>query len=138
MSEDRDAEVNSEDNEFYFESDHVALKGNKDYMALLKTIVILEAQRTQAIKDLDELLAYQAKAVKNPISFVAQLQNSDLPTLPGARQVAEIPNIDWSRYNVSGPDERVRPQTRHGNFIPAFSPKAEPDDGKVIFNIISQ
>lgn len=36
--------------EFYFESDHLALKGNVDYLNLLKTISILEAQRTKAIQ----------------------------------------------------------------------------------------
>lgn len=35
---------------FYFESDHLALKGNRDYSDILKTIAILEAQRAQAIK----------------------------------------------------------------------------------------
>jgi len=36
--------------EFYFESDHLALKGNVDYLNLIKTIAILEAQRTKAIQ----------------------------------------------------------------------------------------
>jgi len=36
--------------EFYFESDHLALKGNVDYLNLIKTIAILEAQRTRAIQ----------------------------------------------------------------------------------------
>jgi hypothetical protein len=36
--------------EFYFESDHVALKGNGDYLNLLKTIAILEAQSIKAIQ----------------------------------------------------------------------------------------
>jgi hypothetical protein len=36
--------------EFYFESDHLALKGNADYLNLLKTIAILEAQRIKAIQ----------------------------------------------------------------------------------------
>lgn len=41
----------SEDDDlFYFESDHLALKGNKDYSEVLKTIFILEAQRSTAIQ----------------------------------------------------------------------------------------
>jgi hypothetical protein len=36
--------------EFYFESDHVALKGNVDYLNLLKTIAVLEAQSVKAIQ----------------------------------------------------------------------------------------
>jgi hypothetical protein len=36
--------------EFYFESDHAALKGNVDYLNLLKTIAVLEAQSVKAIQ----------------------------------------------------------------------------------------
>ncbi|PSN34601.1 hypothetical protein C0J52_23423 [Blattella germanica] len=67
---DDESDVNGE---FYFESEHLALKGNKDYLNLLKTIALLEAQRTKSI---------------------------------------EIPNIDWSAYNVTFPAEFIRPQTR--------------------------
>lgn len=35
---------------FYFESEHLALKGNKDYCEVLKTLVILSAIRDRAIK----------------------------------------------------------------------------------------
>lgn len=121
-----------EESEFYFESDHLALKGNKDYCALLKTIVILEAQRTQAIEDLDKLMSAQSKAIEDPISFVAQLQNGDLPELPGSQKITEIPYIDWSKYNIAVPDIRqMRPQTRHGNVLPQVQIKSEGEDGKV-------
>ena len=43
-------EDDDDDSEFYFESEHLALKGNKDYLNLLKTISILEAQRVKAIE----------------------------------------------------------------------------------------
>ncbi|KAK0083552.1 hypothetical protein PV325_008632 [Microctonus aethiopoides] len=128
-----DIDCDIESNEFYFESDHLALKGNKDYTTLLKTVVLLESQRAQALKDLDELLACRTKAMKDPISFVAQLQNSDLPNLPGPRKITEIPYIDWSRYNIIETDNRIRPQTRHGNFIPQIKTKnTEADDGKIL------
>lgn len=117
-----------EESEFYFESDHLALKGNKDYSAFLKTIVILEAQRTQAVEDLDKLLSAHSKAIKDPISFVAQLQNGDLPEPPGPQKIAEIPYVDWSQYNITIPDVRMKPQTRHGHILPQIQPK---EDGKV-------
>lgn len=120
-----------EEDEFFFESDHLALKGNKDYSAFLKTIVILEAQRIQAIKDLDELKSTRAKAIKDPISFVAQLQNGDLPELPGLQSIAEIPYIDWSHYNIL-PDTRIRPQTRHGHVLPQLQLKNEQENGKIL------
>jgi len=127
---------NEEQNEFYFESDHLALKGNKDYSAFLKTIVILEAQRVQAIEDLDKLMSVRAKALKDPISFVAQLQNGDLPELPGPQKIPEIPYIDWSQYNVTLPDGRMRPQTRHGHVLPQIQPKTEQENGKVCVSIL--
>lgn len=43
-------ELETEDELFYFESDHLALKGNKDYNELLKTLFILQAQQQRAIK----------------------------------------------------------------------------------------
>jgi len=125
------AKPNEEENEFYFESDHLALKGNKDYSAFLKTIVILQAQQTQAIEDLDKLMAARAKAMQDPISFVAQLQNGDLPELPGPQKIPDIPYIDWSKYNVTVPDVRMRPQTRHGHILPQVQLKKEQDSGKV-------
>lgn len=122
---------NKEQNEFYFESDHLALKGNKDYTAFLKTIVILEAQRVQAIKDLDKLKSVRAQALKDPISFVAQLQNGDLPELPSPQKIPEIPYIDWSQYSIALPDGRMRPQTRHGHVLPRIQPKTEQENDKV-------
>lgn len=41
--------LHTEDDLFYFETDHLALKGNKDYCEVLKTIVILTAQREKAL-----------------------------------------------------------------------------------------
>ncbi|XP_050447352.1 ZZ-type zinc finger-containing protein 3 [Cataglyphis hispanica] len=121
-----------EESEFFFESDHLALKGNKDYSAFLKTIVVLEAQRIQAIKDLDELKSARSKAIKDPILFVAQLQNGDLPELPGPQNIAEIPYIDWSQYNISLSDTRIKPQTRHGHVLPQMQLKKEQENGKIL------
>jgi hypothetical protein len=46
---DNEADIDGAD-EFFFESDHLALKENKDYRVLLKTIITLEVQRTQGIQ----------------------------------------------------------------------------------------
>lgn len=40
--------LNPEDDLFSFETDHLALKGNEDYCEVLKTLVILSAQRERA------------------------------------------------------------------------------------------
>lgn len=44
------------------------------YQRLLQTIGVLEAQRTQAILDLETLARQQREALADPISFVEQLQ----------------------------------------------------------------
>lgn len=132
MNLEEERSTDSEEGEFYFESDHLALKGNKDYAAVLKTIVILEAQRTQAITDLDKLLVARSEAMKDPISFVAQLQNGDLPELPGPQRIADIPYIDWTQYNITLPDNSMRPQTRHGHILPQLQTKPEQENEKVL------
>lgn len=116
---------------FYFESDHLALKGNKDYTSLLKTIVILEAQRSQAIADLDKLSFSRSEAIKDPISFVAKLQNGNVEEFPSPQTIAEIPFIDWSQYNVATPDMKLRPQTRHAN-VSKTNSKMDFDESKVL------
>ncbi|XP_074101731.1 ZZ-type zinc finger-containing protein 3-like [Cotesia typhae] len=126
-----DETVIDENAEFYFESDSLALKGNKDYMDLLKTIVILENQQARAIEDMDELLAQRANALKDSMGFITKLQNGELSNLPGEIKVAEIPYIDWSRYNISASDARLKPpQTRHGNF--RTQSKVKQTDGKIL------
>lgn len=45
-----DSNIEHTDDLFYFESDHLALKGNNDYSELLKTIFVLESQRKRAIE----------------------------------------------------------------------------------------
>uniref|UniRef100_A0A4W5JXV0 Zinc finger, ZZ-type containing 3 n=1 Tax=Hucho hucho TaxID=62062 RepID=A0A4W5JXV0_9TELE len=63
---------------YYFESDHLTLKHNKDYQRLLQTVGVLEAQRTQSILDLERLARQQREALQDPVSFVEQLQKQVL------------------------------------------------------------
>ncbi|XP_061653173.1 ZZ-type zinc finger-containing protein 3 isoform X2 [Phyllopteryx taeniolatus] len=72
--EEEEEEEEEEPDVYYFESDHLALKHNKDYQRLLQTIGVLEAQRAQAILDLETLARHQREALADPISFVEQLQ----------------------------------------------------------------
>lgn len=44
------------------------------YQRLLQTIGVLEAQRTQAVLDLETLGCHQREALSDPINFVEQLQ----------------------------------------------------------------
>ncbi|XP_077680480.1 ZZ-type zinc finger-containing protein 3 isoform X5 [Eretmochelys imbricata] len=86
---------------YYFESDHVALKHNKDYQRLLQTIAVLEAQRTQAVQDLESLGRHQREALKNPIGFVERLQKKVDIGLPCPQRVVQLPEIAWDQYTTS-------------------------------------
>ncbi|XP_060248461.1 ZZ-type zinc finger-containing protein 3 isoform X1 [Meriones unguiculatus] len=86
---------------YYFESDHVALKHNKDYQRLLQTIAVLEAQRSQAVRDLESLGKHQREALKNPIGFVEKLQKKADIGLPYPQRVVQLPEIVWDQYTNS-------------------------------------
>ncbi|XP_048352805.1 ZZ-type zinc finger-containing protein 3 isoform X2 [Sphaerodactylus townsendi] len=86
---------------YFFESDHVALKHNKDYQRLLQTIAVLEAQRTQAVQDLESLGRHQREALKDPIGFVERLQKKVDIGLPYPQRVVQLPEISWDQYTTS-------------------------------------
>ena len=90
-----------ESNVYFFESDHLALKGNRDYQNILKTIVVLEAQRMKALQDLDKLLECQKEALKDPIEYVRKLQNGEDVGIPPPQNIANLPNIHWENYTSS-------------------------------------
>lgn len=101
------AEEDDSPDEFYFESDHLALKGNKDYLALLKTLAILQAQRTRALQDLDTLQHIKEEALMDPDRFISILQRGEDIGVPHRQILAEVPNIEWSEYHTSAPSEVV-------------------------------
>lgn len=86
---------------YYFESDHLAFRGNSDYNMMLKTIALLEAQRIQAISDIEKLHECMDGALKDPIDFVNKLQHGADLGLPKAQRVAELPAINWEKYTSS-------------------------------------
>ncbi|KAF4520416.1 hypothetical protein B566_EDAN003987 [Ephemera danica] len=106
-------DVDSDDaDEFYFESDHIALKENKDYRLLLKTILTLEVQRTQGIQDIDKIQEMQKTALEDPIAFVEKLNKGEDLGIPPPMKIKELPQIDWSKYQHVMPKEISRPFTR--------------------------
>lgn len=60
---------------FHFATDHVQLQCNSDYVVLLRTVVALEAQRLQALKDLDVLFELKNQACENPLGFLKLLKS---------------------------------------------------------------
>ncbi|XP_052790772.1 ZZ-type zinc finger-containing protein 3-like [Mya arenaria] len=118
---------------YYFESDHVALKDNRDYQVLLRTIALLEAQRIQAVHDLDKLYEGRQEALADPIQFVQKLQRGLNLGLPTPQKIAELPKIAWDKYTSTldfssfGSHRhmtRLKKQLKEGN-------GQEPEDVKV-------
>lgn len=77
-----DDEYNSDGDEFYFESDHLALRGNSDYRSLLRTIVILEAQKIEAVKHIDQICEAHRIATSDPETFVTRLASGEKLNVP--------------------------------------------------------
>ena len=82
---------------YYFESDHVALKDNDDYRQVLRAFVLLQSQRTSALRDLDVLLELQQKALRDPLEFVNELKRGRV-NMPRPCKMAELPTVAWHRY----------------------------------------
>lgn len=78
-----------DDPEFFFESDHLALRGNPDYTAVLRTIAILQTQRIQVTKDIDRLASAKKAALDAPEEFIQQLAKGELK-LPGPISVIDV------------------------------------------------
>lgn len=80
----------SDTEEFFFESDHLALRGSADYTTVLRTLAILQTQKIQAAKDIDKLAEVEKKALENPDEFIQQLSRGEMQQLPGRITIAEV------------------------------------------------
>ncbi|XP_044156401.1 ZZ-type zinc finger-containing protein 3 [Bufo gargarizans] len=94
-------EEDEEPDVYFFESDHVALKHNKDYQRLLQTISVLEAQRSQAVLDVERLSEQQRDALTDPIGFVETLQKKMDLGIPRPQRIVQLPEISWDQYTTT-------------------------------------
>ncbi|XP_075688985.1 ZZ-type zinc finger-containing protein 3 isoform X2 [Rhinoderma darwinii] len=94
-------EEDDEPDVYYFESDHVALKHNKDYQRLLQTISVLEAQRSQAVLDMERLSQHQRDGLTDPIGFVEKLQKKVDVGIPHPQRIVQLPEIAWDQYTTT-------------------------------------
>lgn len=137
-------EYNSESEEFYFESDHLALRGNPDYRAVLRTIVVLESQRIEVAKHIDKIADMKRTALQNPMEFIKKLTTGYGLDISGPINiqnvskktevliakfnpkvnfqflilqfcVLQLPKIKLEKYNVSFPTLRTNINTNATN-----------------------
>lgn len=108
MNVNHTAEEDEEEDLFYFESDHLALKGNTDYSEVLKTIFILESQRAKAIQDYDKVVELHKEALKDPFAFVQKLKDGKSIGVPDLQIIADVPTIQWSKFKVNLPEAGLK------------------------------
>ena len=72
FKQEKDNDIIDIPGEFYFETDHEVLRNNSDYHNLLKTLAILQAQKIQAVKDIENLIQCKQLAAKNPSNFLSE------------------------------------------------------------------
>lgn len=88
--ENSDDEYDEDHEEFYFESDHLALRGNADYRSVLRTIVVLEAQRIEATKHIDLLTEAERIALNDPEAFLQKLTSGEDLNFPGRINIQNV------------------------------------------------
>lgn len=79
----------SDDDEFFFESSHLALRCNSDYLKIIRHLTVLCKSRLQVNNDIEILKATQKKALDNPSTFVEQLRRGSLD-LPAPTVIEEV------------------------------------------------
>ncbi|XP_046808961.1 ZZ-type zinc finger-containing protein 3 [Lucilia cuprina] len=105
-----DNESLPESNVFYFESDHLALRGNRDYTNMLRTIAVLEAQKIRVQQHIEELALAKKRYLEDPELFLTKIKNNEEIISPNYMTIASIPEI--SHYDDMPPEEiKIKEET---------------------------
>ncbi|XP_075163493.1 ada2a-containing complex component 1 [Haematobia irritans] len=112
-----DAGSLNEENVFYFESDHLALRGNRDYSNLLRTIAILESQRVRVHQQLEELALAKKRYMEDPEMFLRKLQNGEQIIAPDHLTIATLPEIGSNYDDTAAPADVQIKQEPSSSYI---------------------
>lgn len=101
-----------EDDEFLFESSHLALRSNTDYQKLLRHLTVLCAQRIKIHEDIIQLRSMSKRAIEGPLAFVEDFQNDRIvfPTrteIPGVATTSPTTRLFLTIFFVLDPNNRV-------------------------------
>jgi len=131
QSEDRRWAEEGLDNfgEYCFETDQLALKGNDDYQALLRTMVKLEVQRMIAIENMEKLEGLKNDALKNALQFVEKLQRGEDLGFPLPQIIPDVPDINWSKYGVNIP-EKLKESKQENHARPSSANQSDSEASK--------
>ncbi|XP_036215338.2 ZZ-type zinc finger-containing protein 3 [Bactrocera oleae] len=120
-----------EDNTFYFESDHLALRGNADYTNMLRTIAVLEVQRMRVHKQLEELELAKQRYLNDPELLLQKLRNNEEIIAPNYMTIEKLPEITTNLdllppvdINIKEePDSDTKPATVRGRVVDESKPE---------------
>ncbi|XP_014253055.1 ZZ-type zinc finger-containing protein 3 [Cimex lectularius] len=85
--------------DFYFETDFLALKGNRDYLKLVKALAILDAQRIKVAQDIDKLEELKRRVDIDPEGVKHEILETK-PDYLHRLNIAKVPEIDWTKYKT--------------------------------------
>uniref|UniRef100_A0A1A9VZ03 Myb-like domain-containing protein n=1 Tax=Glossina austeni TaxID=7395 RepID=A0A1A9VZ03_GLOAU len=89
------------ENVFYFESDHLALRGNRDYTNMVRTISMLEAQKIRVHQQIEELGLTKARYLDDPQLFLDKLKRGEEIIAPNYMTIVKVPEIGNYKNNAS-------------------------------------
>ena len=81
--------MSDEEDEFLFESAHLAFRSNADYLKLMKHLTVLCAQRIKVQNDIEILHLEERKAMNDPLAFVEGIQGGVIK-FPASIEVPEV------------------------------------------------
>lgn len=102
-------DTNDTENVFSFESDHLALRGNRDYSMILRTIAVLNAQKIQIHKDIEDIIKSRNKYLHDPSGFVNDIFEDKFIS-PQYRCIAELPelsSVQTEKFNEMDMDSKI-------------------------------
>lgn len=88
--DDQAASFDVENDLFNFESGHLALKGNEDYCEVLKTLVVLSAQREKALKDYKAIAELKIECLKDPFGTLEKMQTGINLGIPPMQELPKV------------------------------------------------
>ncbi|XP_004518946.1 ZZ-type zinc finger-containing protein 3 [Ceratitis capitata] len=120
-----------EDSTFYFESDHLALRGHPDYTNMLRTIAALEVQRTRLLQQIDELELAKQRYLDDPDLLLKKLRNNEAIIAPNYMTIEKLPEIKTNLDILPNidikvkeePDFDIKPTTVRGRVVDQSKPE---------------
>nr|CAH7757667.1 unnamed protein product [Callosobruchus chinensis] len=118
----------SENDGFFFETDHLALRGDKDYCDVLKTVVTLTAFRQKVIQDYNKIIDIKKQLLEaDPNYIIRKIQSGEGLGLdiPDRLEIPKLPVINFDKFQI---------KVQEADLQAIYSSGDKSDEIKEIFN----